>query len=73
MTHRGPRGTAELLAASGLAGLFADCITRADGYPRKPDPAAFNAIIDRHGLARDETLAIGDREIDVAGGARPAS
>jgi phosphoglycolate phosphatase-like HAD superfamily hydrolase len=68
VTHRGPEGTAELLAASGLTAWFSGCITRADGYPRKPDPAAFNAIIERCALARDETLAIGDREIDVLAG-----
>jgi phosphoglycolate phosphatase-like HAD superfamily hydrolase len=68
VTHRGPRGTAELLAAANLAPYIADCITRADGFPRKPDPAAFDAIIERNGLARDETLAIGDREIDVQAG-----
>jgi phosphoglycolate phosphatase-like HAD superfamily hydrolase len=68
VTHRGPRGTAELLAASGLSGLFAGCITRADEYPRKPDPAAFNAVINRHGLRRETTMTIGDREIDVQAG-----
>ena len=68
VTHRGPRGTAELLAAADLAPLFCDCITHADGFPRKPDPAAFNAVIDRNGLRRDETLAIGDRDVDVQAG-----
>ena len=68
VTHRGPRGTAELLAAAGLSGLFSGSITRADPYPRKPDPAAFNAIIKRHGLRRDATMAIGDRDIDVLAG-----
>lgn len=68
VTHRGPRGTAELLAAAGLSELFSGSITRADPYPRKPDPAAFNAIIRRHGLRREATMAIGDRDIDVMAG-----
>ena len=68
VTHRGPRGTAELLAAGGLSELFSGSITRADPYPRKPDPAAFNAIIRRHGLRRDATMAVGDRDIDVLAG-----
>jgi HAD superfamily hydrolase (TIGR01509 family) len=68
VTHRGPAGTAELLAESGLADCFAGSITRADGYARKPDPAAFKAIIERHGLDRAETIAIGDRAIDMAAG-----
>ena len=68
VTHRGAQGTAELLAASHLTASFSGCITAADGYPRKPDPAAFNALIERRGLSRDQTLAIGDREIDVLAG-----
>jgi phosphoglycolate phosphatase-like HAD superfamily hydrolase len=68
VTHRGPRGTGELLSAHGLSELFSGCITHADGYPRKPDPAAFNAIIARHGLIRDQTMTIGDRDIDVLAG-----
>lgn len=68
VTHRGARGTAELLAAANLTPLFADCVTRADGFPRKPDPAAFDAVIERNGLVRGETLAVGDREIDVQAG-----
>jgi phosphoglycolate phosphatase-like HAD superfamily hydrolase len=68
VTHRGPRGTAELLSESGLAGHFSGCITRADPYPRKPDPAAFNAIINRSELIRAETMAIGDRDIDILAG-----
>ena len=68
VTHRGPRGTAKLLAAANLAPFFADCITSADGFPRKPDPGALDAIIGRNGLVRSETLAVGDREIDVQAG-----
>ena len=68
VTHRGPRGTAELLEANDLGAFFSGAITRADPYPRKPDPAAFNAVIRRHGLRRDETMAIGDRAIDVQAG-----
>jgi phosphoglycolate phosphatase-like HAD superfamily hydrolase len=68
VTHRGLRGTEALLAASHLTESFSGCITRADGYPRKPDPSAFNAIIERCSLSRDQTLAIGDREIDVLAG-----
>jgi phosphoglycolate phosphatase-like HAD superfamily hydrolase len=68
VTHRGARGTAELLAANGLSRYFAGCITRNDGLPRKPDPAAFTAAIERYGLDRGATLAIGDRDIDVVAG-----
>jgi HAD superfamily hydrolase (TIGR01509 family) len=68
VTHRGRAGTAELLAAHGMAAYFAGCITRDDGYARKPDPAAFEAALTLFGLKRAETLSVGDREIDIQAG-----
>ena len=68
ITHRGRKGTLELLEGYKLADYFAGCITRDDGYPRKPDPAAFLAALERYKLNRDETLTIGDREIDIQAG-----
>jgi HAD superfamily hydrolase (TIGR01509 family) len=68
VTHRGRAGTAGLLDAHGMTPLFAGWITRDDGHPRKPDPAAFEAALRDYGLSRAETLAIGDREIDVLAG-----
>ena len=68
VTHRERASSMELLTAHHMAGYFAGCITRDDGYPRKPDPAAMNAALTLFRLERGETLAIGDREIDVAAG-----
>ncbi len=65
ITHRGRESLLRLLAAHGLSRYFAGLIAADDGFPRKPDPAAFHEIIARHGLTPAETLAIGDREIDV--------
>jgi phosphoglycolate phosphatase-like HAD superfamily hydrolase len=48
-----------------MAHLFTDIISHDDGYPHKPDPSAFLTLIERHQLPREETLAVGDREIDV--------
>ena len=61
VTHRGRKSTIELLAGYNLSGYFAGCITRDDGYARKPDPAAFNAALEIYHLKRDETLTVGDR------------
>jgi len=47
---------------------FVDGVTAEDGYPHKPDPAMFEALIARHGLARDEVLAVGDRDVDILAG-----
>jgi phosphoglycolate phosphatase-like HAD superfamily hydrolase len=68
VTHRGARQTAALLAAAGLDAYISGCITASDGFPRKPDPAAFRAILERHDLDPAETLAIGDRTIDIEAG-----
>ena len=68
VTHRGQAGTAELLAANNMTKYFAGCLARDDGYPKKPHPGAFDAIIKMHNLQREETLAVGDRAIDVLAG-----
>jgi phosphoglycolate phosphatase-like HAD superfamily hydrolase len=68
VTHRGQTGTDELLAANKMTRYFAGCLTRDDGYPKKPHPAAFEAILKTHHLQREETMAVGDRDIDVLAG-----
>ena len=68
VTHRGQAGTRELLTANKLTQYFAGCIARDDGYPRKPHPAAFEAALNLYNLPREETLAVGDRDIDVLAG-----
>ncbi len=68
VTHRGAQTTAGLLAMHGLHSLFVEVVTRDDGYPRKPDPAAFVAVLRNQRLDPAVTLAIGDREIDVLAG-----
>ena len=65
ITHREHKGTNELLTAHTMAHYFTACLARDDGYPKKPDPAAFEAMLKTHNLRRDETMAIGDRDIDV--------
>ena len=68
VTHRKRASLRRLLAHHGMLRLFADCITADDGYPRKPDPASFLAMMARHNLPPHETLAIGDRLLDIEAG-----
>jgi len=68
VTHRNADSLAKLLTAHDMTSLFVEVITRDDGYPRKPDPAAFLAVLRHQGLDPAETLAIGDREIDILAG-----
>jgi HAD superfamily hydrolase (TIGR01509 family) len=68
ITHRGRESMLALLDWYKVRGVFADFVTRDDGYPRKPDPASFQAMIARHQLPLDEVLVIGDRALDIQAG-----
>ena len=68
VTHRGRDGLEELLTAYSMSHLFTGSVTRDDGYPRKPDPAAFNAALRMFDIATAETLTVGDRGIDIEAG-----
>jgi len=68
VTHRRQVGTVELLAVHHLSSYFAGFLTSDDGFPKKPDPAAFNAVLEKYALDRVETLAVGDRDIDILAG-----
>ena len=66
-THRG--GTAaQWLQYDGLDGLFADGVTRRDGFPAKPAPDALNHLIQKHSLDRAQCVMVGDRDIDLDAG-----
>lgn len=68
VTHPGNKGVSELLTAHQMRALFFGQITRDDGFPKKPDPAAFVAIVQRYQLNPTETITVGDRDIDILAG-----
>jgi HAD superfamily hydrolase (TIGR01509 family) len=68
VTHRHEVGMINLLKAHDMLNLFSGWVTADDNYAKKPDPAAFEATIKIHSLDREETLAVGDREIDILAG-----
>ncbi len=67
-THRGRESLHAFLTFYEMADLFADTATVDDGYPRKPDPAGFLALIERNHLPLAEVLAVGDRALDIQAG-----
>ena len=69
-THRSRESVLRLLDWYRVEGLFVECLTAEDGYARKPDPAGFNALIERHDLPRERVLAVGDRTLDIVAGRR---
>ncbi|MDY5137727.1 HAD hydrolase-like protein [Actinotignum timonense] len=46
-------------------GELAAMVCPEDGFPRKPDPAMFTHMLNKHRLDPARTLAIGDRPIDI--------
>lgn len=68
VTHRRREGTRQLLAAHNMLQYFTGYLTADDGYPKKPDPASFAAILGLYDLNPNETLAVGDRDLDILAG-----
>jgi HAD superfamily hydrolase (TIGR01549 family) len=61
MTHKDREGVLAILKHHDWEKHFSDIVTINDGYPRKPDPTAYNYLHKKHGI----DLVIGDREIDI--------
>ena len=68
VTHRGIESTQQLLTAHNLESLFNGIFSLDQGYPRKPNPGMVIAAIEQYGLIPEETMFIGDREIDIQAG-----
>jgi len=58
----------DILNQAGIANDFTEVVTKDSGFPRKPDPAAFNYLIDKYHLDRSLTVTVGDRPIDIEAG-----
>jgi HAD superfamily hydrolase (TIGR01509 family) len=67
-THRGHISLTRFRATFGLDQYFAEFVAAQDGFPQKPDPTGFLHLMDKYGLKPEETLAIGDRELDIRAG-----
>ncbi len=60
-----PAGASErILAGLGLRGLFDDVVGGDGPLPRKPDPAALLALMERAGATASNTLLVGDSTFD---------
>lgn len=61
MTHNNREDLVRVLRQFGLEGYFTDMVTSDNGFPKKPDPASYIYLDERHGF----DLAIGDRTLDI--------
>jgi HAD superfamily hydrolase (TIGR01509 family) len=68
VTHRSLRSLKLLLEYYHLDQFFSACLSAQDGFPTKPHPAMFTELVNRFGLDPAETLAVGDRDIDIQAG-----
>ncbi|MCH5461282.1 HAD-IA family hydrolase [Lactobacillus sp. LC28-10] len=67
LTHRN-QSAMQLLQTAGIKKLFTDAVTSEQPFPRKPDPASLNALIERHNIQRGSAIMIGDRTLDIDAG-----
>lgn len=68
VTHRDRDSTIGLLKTHEVEALFADFIAGDDGFPMKPDPGGVEAIIERNGIVKEQSLLVGDRDMDIDAG-----
>jgi HAD superfamily hydrolase (TIGR01509 family) len=71
-SHRKPDETADYLKKYGLSHYFTHIIgPGSEGFAWKPAPDGILRLMERHGMTREDTLMIGDRDCDL-GSARNA-
>lgn len=63
-THRG-MGAKNYMDAWGLSQYFDVYVTADDGLARKPAPDMVQRVLDRTGLAAENFVMMGDRELDI--------
>jgi len=64
LTNKPLEPSEKVLAGLGMRELFDDVIGSGGPYPRKPDPTALFALMERAGATPERTLMVGDSRID---------
>ena len=64
LTNKPLAPSEKVLAGLGMRDLFDDVIGSGGLYPRKPDPAALRALMERASATPERTLMVGDSRID---------
>ena len=64
LTHRS--GTANtIVEINGMSHLFTEIVTADNGFKRKPDPDSIFYLMNKYSMQSDETMIVGDRELEV--------
>jgi phosphoglycolate phosphatase len=64
LTNKPTRPSERILEGLGVRDLFDEVIGGDSPHPRKPDPAALQAMMQRAGVTPERTLMVGDSAID---------
>lgn len=67
LTHRDDSAL-RLLESAGMLSAFTGMVTSKTPFPRKPNPASLNALIERYSVDRQGAVMIGDRTLDIEAG-----
>jgi phosphoglycolate phosphatase-like HAD superfamily hydrolase len=65
VTHRERSSTIAMLERFRMLGLFSIILTADDGFAPKPAPDSFCYVVNSASLDQSETLAVGDRDLDI--------
>jgi phosphoglycolate phosphatase-like HAD superfamily hydrolase len=65
VTHRERSSTIAMLTRFRMLELFTIILTADDGFAPKPAPDSFCYIVNSTSLEQNETLAVGDRDLDI--------
>lgn len=65
VTHREKYTSTILMDKYGFLPYFQECVTSNNNFLRKPSGEAFKYIVNKYKLNLEETLGIGDRDIDI--------
>jgi HAD superfamily hydrolase (TIGR01549 family) len=65
VTHRDKDSTLRMLERFNMIELFVIIITGDDGFAPKPAPDSMQEVLRRGSLLKQETLAVGDRDLDI--------
>ncbi len=67
-THRGEKSLLQCLDKYEITELFDEIVSKRNGFSLKPSPEGITYLMNKHNLNPQETLMIGDRQIDVISG-----
>lgn len=67
LTHR-DASAINIAREKGILKYFVDSVTMDMGFERKPNPQAFNYLIEKHQIPKAQALSVGDRHLDMTAG-----